>query len=59
MFDRAARRLENCGVLDAVRIERIDLDRHDRSDFGCGVAAVDSWLRQDAVDADRQVRPTR
>ena len=51
--------MEDCGVADAVRIERIDLDRHDRSEFGWGVAAVDSWLRQDAVDADRQVRPTR
>ena len=53
------RRLADCGVVDAVRIESIDLDRHDWSDFGCGVAAVDSWLRQDAVDADRQVGPTR
>jgi hypothetical protein len=39
----------------AVRIERIDPDRHDRSDFGCGDPALDGWLRQDAVAADRQV----
>jgi hypothetical protein len=35
--------------VDAVRVERIDVDWHDRSDFDCGDAAVDSWLRQAAV----------
>ena len=42
---RAGSRLEDCGVVNAVRIERINLDRHDRSDFDCGDTAADSWLR--------------
>jgi GNAT superfamily N-acetyltransferase len=40
--------------VDAVRIERIDPGRHDRSVFDCGDSAVDGWLRQDAIVADRQ-----
>jgi hypothetical protein len=39
----------------AVRIERIDPGRHDRSVFDCGDPAVDGWLRLDAVAAGRQV----
>lgn len=50
----AASWLEDCGVVNEVRIERIDVDRHDRSAFDCGDPAVDSWLRQAAVDADRR-----
>ena len=41
--------------MGAVRIERIDPDRHDRWDFRSGDSAVDDWLRQDAVAADRPV----
>jgi hypothetical protein len=37
--------------VNAVRIERIDVDRHDRSAFDCGDPAADSWLRQAAVGA--------
>jgi hypothetical protein len=40
--------------VDAVRVERIDPGRHDRSVFDCSVSAVDGWLRQDAIVADRQ-----
>jgi GNAT superfamily N-acetyltransferase len=36
-----------------VRIERIDVGRHDWSDFGCGDPVLDGWLR-DAAAADRQ-----
>ena len=52
-FDPGACRLE-LRVLGAVRIERIDPGRHDRSVFDCGDSAVDGWLRQDAIVADRQ-----
>jgi GNAT superfamily N-acetyltransferase len=37
----------------AVRIERIDVGRHDWSDFGCGDPAVDGGLRQRAVAFDQ------
>ena len=46
--------LEDCGVVDAVRVERIDHGRHDWSVFSCGDSVVDGWLRQDAIVADRQ-----
>ena len=39
--------------MDGVRIERIDPDRHDWSDFGCGDPAVDGWLQQDGAAAAR------
>ena len=48
------RGLEDCGFVGAVRIERIDPGRHDRSVFDCRDSAVDGWLRQDAIVADRQ-----
>ncbi len=54
-FDPGALGLENCGFVSALRIERIDPGRDDRSDFGCGDPAVDGWLRLDEVAPERQV----
>jgi ribosomal protein S18 acetylase RimI-like enzyme len=39
--------------VDAVHIERFNPDRHDRSNFGCGDASLDRWLREDAPAAGR------
>jgi hypothetical protein len=50
---------KTAGVVDDVWIERIDPNRHDRSAFGCGVPAVDSWLRYNARSAGRRVRSSR
>jgi GNAT superfamily N-acetyltransferase len=38
-----------------VLVERIDGERQDWSAFCCGDPAIDGWLRQDSVAADRQV----
>lgn len=40
-------------VVDAVRVERLDPDRHDRSAFCCDDPVVDGWLSEDAVADDR------
>ncbi|MGH8908654.1 MAG: GNAT family N-acetyltransferase [Egibacteraceae bacterium] len=36
-----------------MRIERLD-ERHDRSRFACGVAALDGWFREHALTAQKQ-----
>lgn len=38
----------------ASRIERIDVDRHDRSGFCSGDRLLDGWLRHEAVAAGHQ-----
>ncbi len=41
--------------MDRVHVARIDRERHDWSAFCCDDPAIEAWLRQDAVAADRQV----
>jgi len=41
----------NFKVVAAIRIERVDADRHDRSSFCCGDPSLDRWLRDDASAA--------
>jgi len=43
---------ERLRVVDGVRVERLDPDRHDRSAFCCGDPVVDGWLSPDAVADD-------
>ena len=38
-------------VVAAIRIERVDADRHDRSSFCCGDLSLDRWLRDNASAA--------
>jgi GNAT superfamily N-acetyltransferase len=40
-------------AVGALRIERLDADRHDRSNFRCGEPSLDLWLRDDAPTAGR------